>query len=175
MQRHTNGLLSVYQVTCNLLDEDIENPSILKGVEFDVEVFLKKEVKRFDIAYVCVMASVIAFIFHDFNTVLEKINVAKSVLKELVLTSYFFPIFYLFDGLISLSFARQDEKTGKWIANAEQNVLNLKNLCNDIPQNFLNKYRKYLLHSYFISNLNILPKICCRLNWLQCKRRSQRP
>merc|ERR1712151_1205506 len=51
------------------------------------------------------------------------------------------PIFYLYEGLISLSFARSsDIGREKWIEKAKQNALKLKKLCYDAPENFLNKY-----------------------------------
>ena len=140
LPRKTNVLQYVTQATCNLVDINTNNPAILCGTDFDCRLFLKNENKGFDVAYVSVIASFLAFLFHDFDTALEMIDITKSMQKHFPPTAFLWPIFYLFEGLISLAFARRGLEVEKWTKRARYNILNLKKLCHDAPENFLNKY-----------------------------------
>ena len=140
LPRKTSMLQCMHQATCNLLDGNENNPAILYGKDFDCRMFLKNEKKGFDIAIVSVIASFLAFLFHDFDTALEMIEISKSMKKRFPPSTYLWPIFYLYEGLISLSFARRGVEIEKWSEKAKQNIMKLRDLCHDAPENFQNKY-----------------------------------
>ena len=52
---------------------------------------------------------------------------------------YHLPLFYFFDGLVSLAFARNGVDQGRHLKNVEENIVKLKCLCDNAPQNYQNK------------------------------------
>ena len=139
LPRETNMLKFVYQATCKLVDEEANVSNILSDKDFDISLFLETEKKRFDIASISVMASTLTFLFYDYDRTSDMIEIVRTLQNSFVRTSYLWPLFYLYQGLLSLHFVGLGVEVNKNLETAKQNIQYFKTLCNHAPENFLHK------------------------------------
>jgi len=135
----TDTLLCVHQAIHNLSDENMNNP-ILSGAYFDYRLFLTKGKKPLEVVIISVIAATVAYLFHDFDKALEIIEGIKPIQKYVAPTPYYRQIMYLYEGLVSLSIARHVSKKEEWKAKAKHSILKFKDLSDNTPENFSNKY-----------------------------------
>jgi len=123
----------------NLLGHNSENPNLLKGQYFDYNCCYDGTVETAEVAKTLVKCSMVAYLFDDYSSSLNFLQ--DSFEKKYIYSSYQYPIMLFFEGLASLAKAKCETNKKPLIEVAERNIAELRNFCQNVPQNYLNKLR----------------------------------
>merc|ERR1719469_1109291 len=120
----TKMFLCIYQAIHNLLNDN-ESSGLVNGKYFNsMSCFDENEIE-FDISRVSAMSCIVAYLFQDYTLSLSFVDICRRHLKYID-TTYLYPIFLLYDSLVSLYMARTNNDKQKWIHNAQENLMKLK-------------------------------------------------
>ena len=129
---------AVYQATLDLINET-QNPSmLLSGEKFDFRKWFDEDRQQSDVSRVSAFCCVVSYMFNAYDAASHFIEICRPLVKYFA-TIYLLPIFYFYDGLVSLSFARNGKDEERHVKNAQESIAKLKCFCDNAPQNYQNK------------------------------------
>ena len=140
---------SVHQALLNLTSEDMDKPAVLCGNEFDFERCFDGSAKDVINSRALVVCSVVSYLFYDYSAALKFVSTCRPIV-HFIAGTYMYSIFIFYDCLISLACSGNEKENIKHI---EENLLILKNLSLNSPQNYLNKSKLcsiFLKHVLFL-------------------------
>ena len=147
---------SLQQAILNLISEDMENPAVLSGSEFNSERCFDGSTKDSSNSRALVICSVVSYLFYDYPAALKFVATCRPM-KHLIVGTYMYPIFVFYDSLISLACSGGENDNTKQV---KENLLILKSFSLNCPQNYLNKGKMLLATFMHISFALLICYIC---------------
>ena len=128
---------SIHQATINLISETCDPTTLLCGEKFDCKSWFDEDRQQSDVARVSAFCCCVSYLYNDYDRAASFIEICRPLIKN-ISSIYHLPLFYFYDGLVSLSFARNGKDEERHTKNAEDNIMKLKRLCDNAPQNYQN-------------------------------------
>ena len=132
--------LCVNQAVLNFQESETKNPAVIEGDLFNYQVCYDKNEKGYDISRCLVICIFTACIFNDYNLALKFAIICRPLISYIT-SFYMEPIFLFYDGLatiIAMHYEQGKEKE-TLSQHAKENIIKLRKMSEDAPENYLNK------------------------------------